>query len=405
MVYSLPPNVLGDGVHDDTAGLQAALDSGASTVCLPRPPVHYLISRMLRLHSGQTLQLDRNATVRLADHAHAYMLGNADPATGNAGITVLGGIWDGNNEHQTCDYHQGIGWPAPFEPQRYLGVLMQFNRVTDLRVANLTLKDPETFGVQVANLTRFTFEDITFDYNMLRHNMDGVHLHGNCRQGRIANLKGATNDDMVALNADDGPMFELSRGPIEDIVVDGLWADNGYTAVRLLSAGSPVRRVRLANIFGSYRYNVVSFTHHNVHPGATSTFADVVIDGVFCAKPTEPLPGEVNKDEWGCHHAPLIWFAAGTQTENVQLTHLLRRERLKGAPPSVGIDKNATVGHLAIRDARLVNESEAPVNFLVNDGDIGVLRLDNAVMQAADGRTCGQLLTNRGTVGQHGINT
>jgi hypothetical protein len=41
------PNVLGDGLHDDTDGLQAALDSGASVVTLPTPPGCYVISHAL----------------------------------------------------------------------------------------------------------------------------------------------------------------------------------------------------------------------------------------------------------------------------------------------------------------------------------------------------------------------
>ena len=72
------PRVVGDGRNDDTAGLQAALDSGASIVFLPTPPGNYLISRTLAIHSGKTLLADRNAVIRLADHAHVHMLTNAD---------------------------------------------------------------------------------------------------------------------------------------------------------------------------------------------------------------------------------------------------------------------------------------------------------------------------------------
>jgi hypothetical protein len=393
---SLPPGVVGDGVHDDTAGFQAALDSGAGTVYLPKPPVHYLTSQTLRIHSGQTLQLDRTAVIRLADHAHAHMLTNADPDKGNTGITVLGGIWDGNNSHQTCDYHEGKDCWVPYYRARYLGVLLQFDNVTDLRIAGLTLKDPETFGIQVGNLLRFTVEDITFDYNMLKLNMDGVHLHGNCRQGRIANLKGATNDDMVALNADDGWMFEISRGPIEDIVVDGLWADNGYTGVRLLSCGSPIRRVCISNIFGTFRYYVTSFTHHNAHPGERSEIADVLIDGVFCSKPMAPLARPLDSDEWARHSCPLFWVQAGTQVSNLQLANLTRRERLENAPPLLVVEKDATVEHLAIRQARVINEASTPLDVLVNHGTIRGLRMDAVHVEPENGAAGVRVATNRG---------
>lgn len=385
-------------MHDDTAGIQAALDSGARMVYLPPPPHHYLIGKTLRVHSEQTLHLDRSTVIRLADHAHAHMLTNADHDAGNAMITIIGGIWDGNNARQTCDYHQGTDWRAPYDPKRYLGVLIQFNNVTDLRIANLTLKDPETFGIQVGNLCRFTIEDITFDYNMLRLNMDGVHLHGNCRQGRIANLKGATNDDMVALNADDGRIFEMSRGPIEDIQVDGLWAENGYTAVRILSAGSPIRRVRIANIFGSFRYYVTSFGHFTVHPGEPSEISDVVIDGVFCAKPTGPLARPLESDEWGRHNCPFFWVESQTNVANLHLANILRRERLENAPPTVFVSKAATVEHLEIRGACVTNDALTPLDFLVNEGVIDSLHLTDVYLKVSGGEPRGHLLANRGTI-------
>lgn len=380
------PGVLGDGVHDDSAGLQAVLDSGTATVWLPAPPKHYLLRRTLKIHSGQTLIADRNAVIRLADHAHVHLLTNAHHAAGNANITVQGGIWDGNNEHQTCDYHQGVHWRVPFDPQRFLGVLMQFNNVTNLRLANLTLKDPEMFGIQLGRLFQFTVEDITFDYNLRRGNMDGVHVHGPSRFGRIANLKGTTNDDLVALNADDGQMCEVSRGPIEDIHVDGLWSDNGYTAVRLLSAGSPVRRVKLTNIFGTYRTNVVSFTNHKVHPCEPSMFDDITIDGVFCSKAhTGPPPADI----WS--GLAQIWIDAPAVVSNLVMRDYHRTETALPVD-DIHIEPGATVENLVISDVSLRNRCGRPFQFLHNRGTIGNLSLAN--IHAPDAT----ILKNAGTI-------
>jgi hypothetical protein len=397
---NLPANIYGDGVNDDTDGIQSLLDSGASNVFLPKPSHHYLISRTLLIHSGQTLQLERTAVIKLADHAHAHMLTNADHDGGNSMITVIGGIWDGNNAYQTCDYHQGVDWHVSYDPERYLGILMQFNNVTDLRIANLTLKDPEAFGIQLGNLQRFTIEDITFDYNMLRLNMDGVHLNGNCRQGRIVNLKGATNDDMVALNADDGWMYEMSRGPIEDIQVDGLWAENGYTAVRMLSAGSPISRVRISNIYGSFRYFVTSFTNETAHPDEPSEISDIIIDGVFCSKPARPMANPLDSDDWGCHNRPFFWIEPKTRVLNLHLQNILRRERLENAPPTLFISENATIDHLAISNASIINEASTPLDFLVNEGTIGSLQMGNVYIKASIGDGKGNMLVDRGSIGE-----
>lgn len=392
------PGVAGDGRHDDTAGLQAALDSGAPCVRLPRPPKAYLISRTLVIHSGQTLAADADAVVRLADHAHAHMLTNADRVRGDCRITVTGGIWDGNNARQTCEYHRPGGtWRVPYDPARYLGVLMQFDRVTDLRVAHVTFKDPETFGFQAANLRRFTLDDITFDYNLLRGNMDGVHLHGNCHQGRITNLKGTTNDDLVALNADDGEMFELSRGPITDILVDGIWSDDGYTAVRLLSAGSPVRRVKLANIFGTYRYNVVSFTNHKVHPGTESTFDEISIEGVFCSKSVRGMAPQAG-GQVPSHLSP-IWIDAPAVVSNLTIRDYHRTETALAAD-DILIEPGATVENLSIGDSSLTNRCAGPINLLRNRGTVGNLSLSNVFARAGAAGAGGAVVRNEGTLGR-----
>jgi hypothetical protein len=385
------PGVVGDGIHDDTRGLQAALDSGASTVLLPTPPAHYLISDTLHIHSRQTIEADQQAVIRLADHAHKHMLTNADHAAGNARITITGGIWDGNNAHQTCEYHQGRGFRVPYDSARYLGVLMQFNRVSDLRIAHVTLKDPETFGIQAGNLSRFSIEDITFDYNLLRGNMDGVHIHGNSHQGRIANLKGTTNDDLVALNADDGEMFELSRGEISDILVDGVWSEDGYTAVRLLSAGSPVRRVKLANIFGSYRFNVVSFTNHRVHPGEPSIFDDISIEGIFCSKSARHAPGLLPGDLQPSQ-SPL-WIDAPAVVSSLAIRDYHRAEEALPAD-DVYIETGARVENLVLDGVTVRNGCPSPLSVIHNRGAIENLGLLNVSMRG------GQVIRNEGMIGR-----
>lgn len=392
----LAPGVVGDGAHDDTAGLQAVLDSGAATIYLPTPPRSYVISRTLTIHSGQTLAADRNAVIRLADHAHVHMLTNADHSAGNGRIVVTGGIWDGNNVHQTCEYHQTGNWRVPYDPARYLGVIMQFNRVTDLRVAHVTFRDPETFGFQGGNLRRFTIEDITFDYNLQRGNMDGIHVHGNSHQGRIANLKGTTNDDLVALNADDASMFEMSRGPITDIAVDGIWSEDGYTAVRLLSAGSPLRRIALTNIFGTYRYNVVSFTNHKVHPGSSSTFEDIMIAGVFASK-----SGKGMAPAAGGRIAPAlspIWIDAPAVVSNLTIRDYHRTEADLPAD-DIYIEPGATVHSLMLSDSTLVHRCSSALNMLHNRGTIGSLALANVHARSELLNSGGYVMRNAGTIG------
>lgn len=388
----------GDGVHDDTAAIQALLDSRRTYVSLPAPPRHYLISNTLRIYSNQTLELGPATTIRLGDGSDCVMITNADHESGEENISLVGGIWDMNNEGQSLtEYQKTRNWKGAYEPSRYLGVLMRFNRVKNLTLRNLVLKDPVTFSVQLGNLDGFTIEGIVFDHNLLRSNMDGVHVHGNSRHGRITNLKGATNDDLVALNADDGEIFEMSRGPIEDIAVDGIWARDGYTAVRLLSAGSPIRRVRLANIFGTFRFNAISFTNHNVHPGSESTFEDVSIDGLFCSK--SGLGMDFKPDEPGHSSGSLIWIAAPAIVDGLTIHNLHRSESLWPAA-TILIEQTAVVKSLQISQAVISNRTSGPLDFLANRGTIEQLSLSQIRMDGGRGSNQGMVVRDKGIIGE-----
>lgn len=360
--------VIGDGINDDYAGIQAALDSRAGTVCLPNPKQCYLIGKTLKVHSEQTIIADRYAHIKLADQANCLMLANADQDTGNYGISIIGGVWDGNNANQTRENLHS----DDYVPTRYIGVAIQFLNVEDLHISGLTLKDPESFAVQLGKVDRFTVENITFDFNLLRLNMDGIHCNGLCTNGRICNLKGTTNDDLVALNADDGPAAEPIRGAIHDILIDGIYSDNGYTAVRLLSAGSPVSRVKISNVFGSYRYNVVSFTHHDVHPGAPTVFEDIVIDGIFASK---TLIGEPSPEKPGSLVAP-IRIASGALVKNVHISNYHRSESLVSVD-DICVEPGATVEYMSVSNSSLRNQTGRPMSMISNEGTIDSLDLSN----------------------------
>lgn len=381
------PEVIGDGIHDDTEGLQAVLDSKVSTVYLPGPPVRYIISKALRIYSRQTLIADRTAIIQLADSACVHMLENANQEAGDSLITVTGGIWDGNNLSMTQEYHQTRNWRVPYNPKRYLGVLLRFDKVKDLHVSDLVLKDPELYGFQGGNLLRFTIENITFDYNLKRGNMDGIHIHGNSRQGRIVNLKGTTNDDLVALNADDGWMFEMSRGPIEDIQVDGLWSYNGYRAVRILSCGSPVRRVKISNIYGNYRLEAIALTNYRAHPGSTGTFEDITFDGIFCSSAKT------------IHASRQIWIEAPARISNLTIRDYHRTET-NHPVENIFIADGVEIENLMLSGVTLVNQTGKPITFLNNQGKIGNLNLVDVSLSAEDSVEKAVMIKNSGEITQ-----
>lgn len=122
----------GDGIHDDTAAIQKALDDcrrTGGTVIVPDGV--YLISSCLIVYSDQTLLLNENTTVKRNSDVK-YMLAVYTEWTfgrynGTHNVLVKGGIWDGNeniNEKLTifntchsknivfdgCTFTNGNGW-------------------------------------------------------------------------------------------------------------------------------------------------------------------------------------------------------------------------------------------------------------------------------------------------------
>ncbi|MBR4889258.1 MAG: hypothetical protein IKU17_08945 [Clostridia bacterium] len=370
-----------DGAHDDTKALQALLDQrGLVTV----PDGRYLISSALVLHDDTCLHLSHNAVICLADDACCYMLTNdrCYKEGRNHHITVEGGTWYGNNAHQRR------GKIHPEKPY-YWGMIMRFQGMEDLTVRDVTYKDPESYALLIMDADRFTVENITFDFNMLRPNMDGVHVQGPSFNGYIRNIKGATNDDLVALNCDDrlddGEERMNTKGDIENMTVDGLYADNGYTAVRLLSCGSKMRNVVIRNVFGTYRLYGVSFTHHNIFPGAPVWFDGIQVDGVYCSKPPQDPPvdpkfirgmddiyGEGSHDAH-VQHAPIVWFAKGVAGGNVRISNVHRIEKAVTQAHTVQIDEDVHFERLVLDNVTQRFENCPAMPLVLNNGQVDEL--------------------------------
>lgn len=369
------PKLIGNGVADDTPAIQALLDLKEPLVYLPAPKKNYLINKSLRIHSGQTLKLDPTTVIRLADNANDYMLTNADLDSGNRNIFISGGIWDGNNRGVNHAKGPRNGkHPRDF----FIGSLFMLMYVENLCIENLTVKDPEKFGIHLGACRRFTVKQITFDYNAAEANMDGVHLQGGCSDGRITDLKGNTYDDMVALNSDDGEYWEITKGQITDIQIDGLWADNCFRAVRFLSTGTPVKRISISNIFGSYYTNTIAFTHWRM-VADNPRFEDISISNVYTAKVTDPeLLAKLkrNPDNYG-----IIGIEGQLIFNNLTLTNIFRTEYLSGAAPTIHIQQGTIIETLRMTNVQQDNRTDKPLTLLYNEGCILRFFLNDVVIR------------------------
>ena len=143
-------------------------------------------------------------------------------------------------------------------------------------------------------MEHFTISDIVFDYqtvNPIAANMDGIHLDGYCRFGRISNLHGKTYDDLIALNADDNENESPCFGPIEDVTIDGIYAEDCHSAVRILSSGSAIRRISISNVHGTFYRYCVGFTKFFWRREGTGWFEAISLDNIHCAKAANPENG------------------------------------------------------------------------------------------------------------------
>jgi hypothetical protein len=357
----------GDGIHDDTGALQAILDSGMGVIHIPPPKKTYLISRCLQIHSNTSLVLDRFTHIRLADHSDCIMIRNVGKDAEN--ISITGGIWDLNNKNQ----HPNPLRDGSYKNLRdyndsYMGVIMRFFGVKNFILTSLTLKDPVTFAVQMACMTNFTVKDIIFDFNYGNpdaENMDGIHLDGGCRLGLISNLQGACYDDLVALNADD-----FYSGPIEDISVDGIFARDCHSAVRLLSCGSTVRRIHISNIFGTFYQYCIGVTKFWNDIPDYGQFDQIHLSNIFAGKAARhDIYGKK-----GTYVYALIWVDSHLRVNNLQISQLHRREEIIPIP-AIMVEKDTEIKTLSVVHASQENSTGENFPFIRNDGEIGNLFL------------------------------
>lgn len=243
----------GDGLHDDHDAIQAALDQNDGRVTIPEGV--YKIGTTLQVHSDTHLVVDPLAHLFLADGAgvnsKTFLLTNKNHNEGDQSIHIEGGIWDGNNLNNPR---------GPDEPESYTGALINFINVNGLSFQQLTVRDAEAYFIRMGEVRNFRVAKIRFESLNMRPNQDGVHLGGYCENGVIHNLiglNGSTNDDLVALNADDALQraqnLDLKCGPIRNIRVENLKADSCHSFVRVLSVHSPISNITVKNVKGGCR--------------------------------------------------------------------------------------------------------------------------------------------------------
>lgn len=330
------------------------------------PSGTFEISHPLIMHDDTHLILQSDTVLRVADGANCSILDNDGlyERRTNRNLTIEGGIFDGNHDHQSRKPIPNETRPADSNEDKpcdeeayvsnvYLVLTMRLVHTENLTLKNVTFKDPTTYAVQIADVKYFHVENVTFDYDLTRKNMDGIHVQGPARYGRIVNVRGNCNDDHIALCANGTIRSEITRGAIEDVDIDGLYCSNGYTGVRLLSRGDPVRNVSIRNVHGSFRFYAVSFTHHYpLHENKPVLLENIHVSDAFVSKSAE---NTIEEHAEAIENGALFWFESGINARNVTIENVYRAERCPFTKaPAIRISKGANVSGLRIAN---VNQS------------------------------------------------
>lgn len=395
----------GDGIHDDTLAIQELIDSGACEIDLPAPKCCYLISKPLVIPSNFKLKLPRFAHIKLMDGSNCFMICNKtvhkpakrlrddfgeferelwwycnelsiDKEDACSNFEIEGGIWDSNNMNQDKNPIQ----TQIFDDRHFVGHTMLFYNAQNFRLSNMTLKDPTNFAISLDAATDFTIENITFDFNLgnpYAVNMDGIHINGNCHNGVIRNLKGACYDDLVALNAHEG-----SGGDITNISIDGIFAENCHSAVRLLTVHDKIEHIRISNVYGTYYQYCIAFTKY--YPGEPTGYFDAItLEDIHVSKSKRSPEQEMHM--WDKNYQfPLIWVQDGQYVKHLAINHLHRREK-EVACETICIGENAVVDRLIVNDFSVESNVEGACPELVNNGTIDRLISDSLSSQDIEG--------------------
>lgn len=249
----------GDGVADDAPTIQKALNSGASMVAIPYGRCR--LGHTQRIHSGTRFPTQPQAMLFRAEGAGpdacCFPLPKVSPESAEYEIPVEGGIGDNKN---------AVNSRRPDQPGSYTGVSKNFVGARELTRPHLDLHNRVSYHVRRCRTCDSHIKHIRFRPTVPRPNRDNVHLGGKCEDSPFYSLDARglpiTNDDLLALNADDGnsPAQRLGKvnGPMRRIRVYGVAAKDCPTLVRLHSLRSPIEEVVIETVRGGCRVCVLN---------------------------------------------------------------------------------------------------------------------------------------------------
>lgn len=251
----------GDGIADDTCFFEKALKEYSKIII---PSGVYKITKTLKVQSNTFIEASPAARVFLDGETPKkrgdFLLANSDELSGNENITLSGGVWDGNNTGK-CNVKADL-----FDKNGFSGTVINFCNVKNLEISNVVVANSSAYNIRLSKVDGFICSNISFLSDEARLNQDGIHLGGFVTNGKIKDVFalscGQTNDDLIALNADDSvervENLDIFRGEISNIEIENIFAQDCHTLIRMLSVTAPIRNIKIKNAVGGCRVNAIN---------------------------------------------------------------------------------------------------------------------------------------------------
>lgn len=264
---------------DQSSNIQAILDKALLHPLIVEWDVA-VTAAGLKIHPNTIIKAGEGCGAKLPNAANKPILQNANCKALAAqpiqdivldrNIGIFGGIWHGNPTTQAHDTPEE-GWNVP----------IRLMNVEFLKVVGVTIFRPRTFALHASNIRHFVLDDIYVDVGIVEgQNFDGIHINGPAHDGVIRGGSKRTQDDPVALNADD---IDTQITPAAPSVLDP-FAKGGditrvrvqnvhfnraeFCGIRLLSGLSRMDDIVIDGCTGSQKLNFLHIDNYNENPSA-----------------------------------------------------------------------------------------------------------------------------------------
>ena len=283
----LNSSVCTGGGSDDTKALQAILDKAKDD----EVGVHLVMDgaaliTQLKLYSNTTIEcLTKECGFYQKKGSNKPMIVNADwnmhkIVTRN--ITLSGGTYHQNGQNQEKHNKNVLSVAKDDFINKFYGNAtlvhaIEMYGVEHLYLHDLIICDFRNYAFMLGCFKNAKLENVWLEQPFgTRGNQDGFHFWGPGQFLTVLNSGGQVGDDIINVGPDEGDTVSS----ITDVLIDGIFVDEGEQAVRLLSRGTGrVDRVTIRNVSGVYRSYGFYINSHFVsdHPG---DFGNILIENV-----------------------------------------------------------------------------------------------------------------------------